>query len=484
MHETLTPDLQWGGIFGPVSGDEEYERLASKGVFTLIRYPPLSLLTKTQFNALALKEASINIPGNTPGKFPKICKYANSCSSHNLHDLCDDDKAVEKKTAWMKSLEPQRDVFTQDYIFGDECSAMVIELGSKTAIALTPLEYLFPCGTKDTEAFLTWEKKFEGVEKGSVRYGFVTDEPRRSALQKAAVAAFKIARQGEPACWARVDMRYERSTGQVYVIEIGNPPVVFYPPGNTMGDDLVVEKTFPGAQTAFFDLLLLSRHLQLGQKSPLTELHTTSVAAAETYDSFTERTGGTYDSVLPRPYHRAVKSITEQFSFAGETVLDLGCGTGIFGRALDECGHSAHITGVDISKGMTECEAIRNFYQAPILIEEIQSYLMNDVHFDHVTCFGTLQFLHPVEFNAVLARMFQIAGKSVTFMVDDLNQVGIEKIFEQHKFKYFNLIEATKRFGVPPGWKLLKNERLSEYRSPTTGDDVYDLLMHFERDGE
>jgi ubiquinone/menaquinone biosynthesis C-methylase UbiE len=448
----------------------------------MMRYPPLSLLTKTQFNALALKEASINIPGNTPGKFPKICKYADSCSSHNLHDLCNDEKAVEERISWMKSLEPQRDVFSQDYIFGDECSAMVIELGSETAIALTPLEYKFPQGTKDTEAFLTWENKFEGVEKGNVLYGFVTDEPRRSALQKAAVSAFKIARQGEPACWARVDMRYERTTGKVYVIEIGNPPVVFYPPGNTLGDDLVVEKTFPGAQPAFFDLLLLSRHLQLGEKSPLTELHTTSAEAARTYDSFTEFTGVTYDSIaLVQPHYKAIKSFAEQFSFAGETVLDLGCGTGIFGRALDECGHSARITGVDISKGMADGEAIRKFYQAPVIIEEIQSYVMNDVHFDHVICFGTLQFLHPIEFNAVLARMFQIASKSVSFMVDEMGQVAIEKIFEQHKFKQFDLIEATKRFGVPPGWKVLKNERVNTYRSPTTGKDVFATLMHFER---
>lgn len=258
-----------------------------------MRYPPLSLVTKTMFNDLASKEPSINIPKNTPGKFPKICKYTDSCSSRNLQDLCNDERAVEEKISWMKNLEPKRDVFTQDYIFGAECSAIVIELGSKTAIALIPLEYKFPQGTKDTEAVLTWENKFEGVEKGNVLYGFVTDEPRRSALQKAAVSAFKIARQGQPACWARVNMRYELTTGKVYVIEIGNPPVVFYHPGNCLGDDLVVEKTFPGAQLAFFDLLLLSRHLQLGEVSPLAELHTTSAVTAKTYDSFTESTGVT-----------------------------------------------------------------------------------------------------------------------------------------------------------------------------------------------
>lgn len=128
------------------------------------------------------EESSINIPGNTPGQFPKICKYADSCSSHNLHDLCNEERAVEERISWTKNLEPKRGVSTQDYIFGAECSAIVIELGNKTAIGLMPLEYKSPQGIKDTEAFLTWENKFEGVEKGNVLYGFVTDEPRRSAL--------------------------------------------------------------------------------------------------------------------------------------------------------------------------------------------------------------------------------------------------------------------------------------------------------------
>ena len=79
----------------------------------------------------------------------------------------------------------------------------------------------------------------------------MTDEPRRYALQGAAIAAFNACREGQPGCWARVDIRYERSTGKPYVIEISNLPVVFYPPRNTLGDDLVVEKTFPGVNLRF-----------------------------------------------------------------------------------------------------------------------------------------------------------------------------------------------------------------------------------------
>lgn len=63
--------LKWGGAIAPVAGDEEYELLAKKGVFILIRYPPLSLLDKIQFNDLCSKDSELHIPGNTPGKFPR-----------------------------------------------------------------------------------------------------------------------------------------------------------------------------------------------------------------------------------------------------------------------------------------------------------------------------------------------------------------------------------------------------------------------------
>ena len=69
-------------------------------------------------------------------------------------------------------------------------------------------------------------------------------------------------------------------------------------------------------------------------------------------------------------------------------------------------------------------------------------------------------------------------------MVDDLEPTQIGKLFEQHQVKSFNLIEAVKRFGGPPGWELVLNEYKDAYLSPTTGGHVSTLLMHFERDEE
>ena len=229
--------------------------------------------------------------------------------------------------------------------------------------------------------------------------------------------------------------------------------------------------------------MLLSRHQQLGEASPLKELHGTVKATADTYDNFTERTGVTYESILTCPCYAHLRdTLIPKFPFQGHTVLDLGCGTGWFGRALHENGQSASITGVDISTGMTASEDIKMLYQKPIVIEKIQSYGMRDVHFDSVVCFETFQFLHPVEFNATVARMFQIARKSVSFTVADLSRSTIEKQLREHGFRQFNLMDTVKRFGTPPGWKLLMNEQKVSYVSPTTGEENSDLWLHFERD--
>lgn len=64
--------------------------------------------------------------------------------------------------------------------------------------------------------------------------------------------------------WDRVDMRLEKDTGHVYVLEVNSLPVVLYPKVNSRGDDLVIEHAFPGAQPALFDMMLATKLIQLG----------------------------------------------------------------------------------------------------------------------------------------------------------------------------------------------------------------------------
>jgi hypothetical protein len=308
------------------------------------------------------------VPGNTPGKFPKIVKYADGYGSLNLDEksICYTQDAVEERVAFMEqSGKKQFGVLVQDYIIGTECSAIAVEMG-REVVALTPLQYVFPDKTPDNEAFLTWYNKFEAVDKGVIKYAFVEEEPYMSRLQSAAVQAFKALGVSGGGGWARVDMRLERGTGDVYVIEVNCIPVVFYPKGNTLGDDLVVGEKFPGGQAAFFDMLLATKQIQMGSWKPRYE------RVAAVYDRFAP----TYDSVLKQSkLFEIEKMFVERFDFSG-SVLDIACGTGGFGDILHKQGVAAEVSGIELSKGMTESSAIKAYYKQPIRIGPMQELIM------------------------------------------------------------------------------------------------------------
>jgi hypothetical protein len=70
----------------------------------------------------AAEKCGLCVQGNTPNKYPKIVKYSDGCGSLSL---------VEKSTAF--------GILVQDYIFGRECRAIVVEMG-REVVGLTPLQ--------------------------------------------------------------------------------------------------------------------------------------------------------------------------------------------------------------------------------------------------------------------------------------------------------------------------------------------------------
>lgn len=85
--------------------------------------------------------------------------------------------------------------------------------------------------------------------------------------------------------------------------------------------------------------------------------------------------------------------------------------------------------------------------------------------------------------NAVLARMFMLARKSVSFEIDDLSCEYIDAVYKQEggQFVNFNNTQAVQEFGIPKGWKKVHNERAFLYSSPNTKIDVFGWMMRFER---
>jgi hypothetical protein len=357
---------QWGIETDDVAGVEATRYLESKGVIILTN--PSAFLAKNKIDLQkAADKCGLRVPGNTPGKYPKIVKYSDGCGSLSLDEksICYTEDEVLQRVKLLKESNTAFGILVQDYIIGRECSAIVVEMG-REVVGLTPLQYVFPEGTPHDQQFLTWYNKFEAVDKGIIKYAFIEDEPNQSNLQAAAVEAFKALGVSGGGGWARVDMRLEESTGDVYVLEVNSIPVVFYPKGNTLGDDLVVGEKFPGGQAAFFDMLLATKQIQLGWNTKRME------HAATLYDKFAP----TYDLVQRSSGLNEVEQyFAANFDFSG-MVLDLACGTGIFGEILHDRGISAELTGIDISKEMIETPNIKNHYKQPILIGPMEELIM------------------------------------------------------------------------------------------------------------
>jgi len=344
---------QWGIETDDVAGVEATRYLETKGVPILTN--PSTFLVKNKLDLQrAAQKTGIRVPEDTPGKYPKIVKYSDGYGSLSLDQksICYTEKEVTDRVALLQKEETPFGIIVQDYIIGHECSAIVVEMG-KEVVALTPLQYVFPKDTPANEAFLTWYNKFEAVDKGVIKYKFVEEQPHMKSLQHAATEAFKALGVSGGGGWARVDMRLEEATGLVYVIEVNCIPVVFYPKGNTLGDDLVVGEKFPGAQAAFFDMLLATKQMQLGWHRRQNE------HVAEIYNRFAPSYHSVWDA---SELSKMQRHLIANYDYSG-SVLDLACGTGGFGQLLHGQGIQADLTGSDLSPGMLENIEFKKHYK-------------------------------------------------------------------------------------------------------------------------
>ncbi|KAL4755769.1 uncharacterized protein BDW70DRAFT_145957 [Aspergillus foveolatus] len=472
-------NYMWGIETDEVAGIEATQYLESKGVPILTN--PSSFLAKTKLDLQSAATAAhrngnrtFRVPGNTPGRYPKIVKYSDGCGSLKLDEasICYTEQEVASRIALLKgdkSLGSKFGVMVQDYIVGRECSAIVVEMG-RELVALTPLRYVFPEDTPPNKEFLTWFNKFTAVDKGIIRYAFVEEQPAMADLQNAAVDAFKALGVAGGGGWARVDMRLEDTTGDVYVLEVNSIPVVFYPKGNTLGDDLVVAEKFPGGQAALFDMLLATKQMQLGwHREQAAAVAVFYNGLAQGYDRIWEGSG----------MCTMQKFLLERYDFSG-SVLDLACGTGAFARGLHDNGVQADVIGIDLSPSMTENPDVKKVYKE-VRIGPMQELIMGAGEHDHIVCFGAFNFLPTESLVAVLARSFMLARKSFTFDVENATAEFCQKTKERLGASSFNHVVAVEDFGIPKGWKRVLRERRHAYQSPSTGDYVDSYFMRFER---
>lgn len=365
------------------------------------------------------------------------------------------------------SLHDHDDIVVQEYIPGRDYSVVVIEMGN-TPVALNPTLHQFPPGTKID--FQTFDIKFH--PKLSEVLLLREDNPDLfDRLRELAERAWRV-NEMQGSSWGNVDIR-ERTDGKLFILEVNYMPTIFYRRENEW-EDIVIRESFPGGHRALVNSVITTTLLQAGK-------HKAAVKLVAFYDDFSS----TYDTKTSKfPVFDVVDFLVKSYDFSG-TVLDLGCGTGAVGRKLyiHQKEHNlspSRVVGIDISQGMVDQNPIPASY-AEYRIAPVQELIMNlTEQFDHIVSHSTFLFLDEITLSAVLARMFQVARKSITFTVDEVPEAFSEAIQQHVDVRVWNNLAHVEGFGVPRGWRVAYRNRRFGWKSPHTGVDVYVTSFRFE----
>ncbi|HEX5088969.1 MAG TPA: class I SAM-dependent methyltransferase [Nocardioides sp.] len=119
-------------------------------------------------------------------------------------------------------------------------------------------------------------------------------------------------------------------------------------------------------------------------------------AVADRYDAWAQ----SYDDDLAAWSYQAPARVVATVLTrhpAADSVLDVGCGTGLVGRALRERGFTGRIHGLDISQASLEVARESGAYDALEVADLQQPLALADDSVDAVVCVGVMTYLPDVE---------------------------------------------------------------------------------------
>jgi len=112
---------------------------------------------------------------------------------------------------------------------------------------------------------------------------------------------------------------------------------------------------------------------------------------------------------IPAHYRRLARRFTP---WEGQRLLDVGCGTGIWLRAVAELG--ATPAGIDISEvALAICR--QHLHQAELHCGSAEQLPFANGHFDFVSCLGALE--HFIDPEAALREMIRVAKPDAGFLL-------------------------------------------------------------------
>jgi predicted TPR repeat methyltransferase len=145
---------------------------------------------------------------------------------------------------------------------------------------------------------------------------------------------------------------------------------------------------------------------------------------AERYDAWAR----SYDADLTSWSYRApvvVAGTVVSRRPAADSVLDVGCGTGLVGRTLRAEGFAGRLCGLDISEASLEVARQSGAYDAVVRADLQQRLPVADDSADAVVCVGVMTYLPDVE--AVLRELARAARPQGVVVVTQREDLWVER---------------------------------------------------------
>lgn len=117
---------------------------------------------------------------------------------------------------------------------------------------------------------------------------------------------------------------------------------------------------------------------------------------AARYDSWAEAYDADLDTWSYRAPARVAETVLAHRS-AATSVLDVGCGTGMVGRALRSRGYAGELVGLDLSEASLRVAARSGCYTAVSQADLQQPLEVGDDSVDVVVCVGVMTYLPDTE---------------------------------------------------------------------------------------
>lgn len=275
-----------------------------------------------------------------------------------------------------------------------------------------------------------------------------------------------------PSTVIRVDLTIDSTTLELVAI-IVSPSLCLLPEPDGLNDEILVDSV-PGSYESLVALILSDLNVHADRSRDRGETNRVN---------FNELASSYNDLFNDMPQNQLLEWMAKEYFWTGR-ILDVGCGTGMFGRIVKRYNPDSVLEGLDAAESMTMSPDITTYYQGPIRIGDMEKMLLEYDLADHIVCFSVFQYVDYVTFLSTVAQMFCVAKKSVSFDVVDISSEYLDILSmgsEYERLLPVNNVPAIQRFHVPPGWKKVLETRTIAYVEPEFGMEVFSYYFRFER---